>query len=147
MAHERSGSGVHEHRHGEPDHAHPPEETRSAEPLPPPSREGSVVVDIGPGVGAAVIRTTPDMAGAEIERRLVGDEWHGVHTAVRERQAPGGSQYAALFGSLPVGRYELRIKADIDPRPRSTIDVVAGTVVTAIWPEGGADVGSARLPS
>jgi hypothetical protein len=66
-----------------------------------------VAVEIGPGRGALVLRAAPGWADREVELSLVGDpEWR-THVAVRERQLPGGSIYAALFGSLAAGSYRV----------------------------------------
>ncbi len=50
----------HSHPHG---HSH----THSPERRPGPSDAGSVVLDIGPGMGAAVVLTPVDMNDLEIE--------------------------------------------------------------------------------
>src|SRR6202012_161009 len=71
---------AHEHTHRPGIHTNRPEEQ-----APGPS-EGAVFVEVGEGVGAAVIRTGPDLDGAELEIRPASGEWRGVHTAVRERR-------------------------------------------------------------
>ena len=76
----------------------------------PPEAAGTVIVDIGGDAGAAVITTPRELTGAEIEIRAVGAEWDGTHTGVWERQGPGSTTSAAVFGSLRAGRYQLRIK-------------------------------------
>jgi hypothetical protein len=101
---------------------------------PPGPSEGAVVIDIGEGVGAAVIYTDPDLDGAELEIRPASDEWRGAHTAVRERRLPGAVRYAAVFGSLAEGAWELRMRGDADPQPVLALTVVGGTVVEALWP-------------
>ncbi len=73
--------------------------THAAAEQPPGPSEGAVVIDIGEGVGAAVIFTNSDLDGAELEIRPASDEWRGVHTAVRERRSGGAVRYAAVFGS------------------------------------------------
>ena len=76
----------------------------------PPDASGTVIIDIGGDAGAAVITTSRELVGAEIEIRPAGAEWDGSHTGVWERQGPGITTTAAVFGSLRAGRYELRIK-------------------------------------
>ena len=93
-------TSTHHHPEG---HGH----THAREKRPGPSDAGSVVLDIGPGAGAAVILTPTDMNGLEIEYRLVGDPWEEKHMAVRERRGPGAPN-AAIFGPLPNGAYEFR---------------------------------------
>jgi hypothetical protein len=105
----------------------------AVEPPPGPS-EGAVFVDVGDGVGAAVIFTEPDLRDAELEIRPALGEWRGLHTAVRERRLGDGVQHAAVFGSLPEGTWELRVRGNPDGRPVLAIRVPAGSVVEAAWP-------------
>jgi hypothetical protein len=109
------------------DHPHGPEAH------PGPSEAGSVVLDIGPGAGAAVILTRADMNGLEIEYRMVGDPWEEKHMAIRERRGPGATQYAAIFGPLPSGRYEFR-KRGLGGDAAVVLVVAEGSVRTASWP-------------
>lgn len=73
----------------------------------PASREASVAVEIGPGRGALVLRTPPGWADREVELSRAEDPSWRTHVAVRERQLPQGSMYAALFGSLAAGTYRV----------------------------------------
>jgi hypothetical protein len=93
-----------------------------------------VIVDIGEGVGAAVIYTDSDLEGAELEIRPVSDEWRGVHTAVRERRFAGAVRYAAVFGCLAEGNWELRVRGSTDAQPVLAVRVLGGSVVEALWP-------------
>ena len=102
--------------------------------LPDPSPMAAVVLDIGSGFGAVVIDTPPAMEGREIEIRKVGTEWRGVHTAVRARLIPTGTQYAAVFGSLAEGRYDLRVRGDLDESPVLSLDVTGASVTCSLWP-------------
>lgn len=120
----------HHERHGH-SHPHPPEER------PGPSDAGSVVLDIGPGAGAAIILTPTDMNGLEIEYRKSGDPWEEKHMAVRERRGPDSTQYAAIFGPLPNGVYEFRRRGHLGDAAL-VVAVVEGSVKSASWPlEGG----------
>ncbi len=119
------------HDHG------PGEEPRSAEAAPGPSAEATVVVEIGGSVGAAVIETGGELDGAEIEIRPAGGRWQGAHTAVRRRQVPGGDRFAAVFGSLEAGHYELRLVGEADERPALRLEVEGGRVARARWPAPG----------
>ena len=80
------------------------------------SEVGSVVLDIGGDLGAAVVHTPATLAGLEIEIRREGAEWDGTHVAVRARRTPGGEVYAALFPALHQGSYEARVRGDDDGR-------------------------------
>jgi hypothetical protein len=121
---------THDHPHGAPGHAHGPEH------LPEPSEAGTVVLDIGPGAGAAVVRTPATMLDLEIEYRAAGQAWEEKHMAVRARHGAATVQYAAVFGPLAEGRYEFRVRGQPTP-PVLTIDVSGGTVAGAAWPPPG----------
>ncbi len=108
---------------------------RPAEAAPGPSLAGTVAIEIGPGFGALVIRTRASMDGLEIEIRPSGTEWRGVHTAVRERHGGPELQYAAVFGSLAHGAYEVRIKGNAQRELPLTIQVAEGRVQDLVWPE------------
>ena len=100
-------------------HAHDHHGAALAEVLPEPSLVATVVLEVGEGMGALVIHTPESLDGQEIEIRPEGTEWRNVHTAVRRRIVPSGTQYAAVFGSLAQGRYELRIRGSAADAPRS----------------------------
>ena len=102
--------------------------------LPGPSPVAAVVLDIGDGFGAVVIDTPPWQEGREIEIRKVGTEWRGVHTAVRARLIPMATQYAAVFGSLAEGRYDLRVRGGLDECPVLSLDVTGASVTYSSWP-------------
>ena len=99
----------------------------------PPDAAGIVIVDIGGDVGAAVIYTPRELVGAEIEIRAVGTEWDGSHTAVHERQGPGITTTAAVFGSLRAGRYELRIKDAAGTEHPAPVVVEGAQVTWVTW--------------
>jgi len=104
------------------------------------SGQGSVVLDIGPHAGALVVYTSPGMLGAELEIRPAGGEWHGAHTAVRERRVNGRVLFAGVFGSLAVGRYELRVLGDHGDAVAGA-QVLPGSVVEASFPTPGSGAG------
>jgi hypothetical protein len=104
---------------------------------PGPSEAGSVVLDIGPGAGAAVILTPADMDGLEIEYRASGDAWEEKHMAVRERRGPGAVRHAAIFGPLPPGLYEFRQRGNEDQTATLAVTVRGGLVATEAWPTTG----------
>ena len=79
-----------------------------------PSEKGSVLLDIGDTIGAAIVTTPASLVGSEIEIRRCGTNWDGTHVAVRERHVAGGVTYAALFPELGQGRYEVRVRGDRD---------------------------------
>src|SRR6516165_9924395 len=91
-----------------------------------PSERGSVLLDIGGDVGAAVVSTPASLLGAEIEIRRCGTAWDGTHVAVRARHVAGGVFHAALFSGLGHGVYEVRLR-DGDG-PVATLTVEGGRV-------------------
>jgi len=95
---------------------------------------GPVVLDIGGDFGAAVVRTSHELDGSEIEIRLVPSDWEGTHVAVRSRPSPGQPVYAAVFGRLRQGSYELRRRHAAGDAAVHRIDVVGGQVVETNWP-------------
>jgi hypothetical protein len=101
--------------------------------LPRPSEAGSVVLDIGQGVGAAVVRASAALAGRELEIRRPGEPWSGRHVTVRERRLPGTTMWAAVFDGLAEGPWEVRVKGD-PGSPRVGMTVVGGAVTHADWP-------------
>ena len=99
------------------------------------SEEGSVVVDIGGDVGAAIVSTPASLVGSEIEIRRCDTAWDGTHVAVRERKVSGGVQHAAFFPGLELGTYEVRVRGDA-ASPVTTLSVEGGRVSAArlAWP-------------
>jgi hypothetical protein len=73
---------------------------------------GSVVIDIGGDIGAAVISVPDEYVGKEIEIRRTGAAWDGTHTGIRPSGHVG---LFAIFGSLSAGEYEIRIKGTVEP--------------------------------
>jgi hypothetical protein len=119
--HTHASSLGHTHTHG------------VAEDSPGPS-EGAVFIEVGPGVGAAVIYTERDLDGAELEIRPASEDWHGLHTAVRERRHGDVVQFAAVFGSLAEGDWDVRVRGTADPQAVLTMRVIEASVIEAVWP-------------
>jgi hypothetical protein len=95
---------------------------------------GPVVLDIGGHFGAAVVRTPAELEGTEIEIRRVSSPWNGDHVAVRSRPGTTHPVFAAVFGPLEAGRYELRRRhAPGDPTVHR-LEVVGGEVAETSWP-------------
>jgi hypothetical protein len=98
-----------------------------------PSERGSVLLDIGGDIGAAIVGTDASLLGTEIEIRRCGTAWDGTHVAVRERHVAGGVVHAALFSGLAHGHYEVRRRGDVDG-------------VAAMFSVEGGRVSETRLP-
>lgn len=95
------------------------------------------MLEIGGAFGAAVVRTSHELDGSEIEIRRLPSDWDGAHVAVRARPSGTAPVYAAVFGHLEEGSYELRRR----PAPRDAyvhrLEVIGGQVVETTWLEPG----------
>jgi hypothetical protein len=98
------------------------------------STAGSVVLDIGGDVGAAVVYTPEALLGEEIEVRPAGEQWTGRHVAVHQRLVQTGPVYAAVFPHLVEGAWEVRIRGR-DSSPVVPFSVVGGQVTSATFPD------------
>jgi len=73
-----------------------------------PTGAGTVVLDLGPGVGALILNTPPQLSGHEIEISQAGlPGARRTHSQVRKRQAGGRTGYAAVYPDLAAGRYTI----------------------------------------
>ena len=96
-----------------------------------PSGQGTVVLNIGAGVGALVIHMPGRLNGHEIEVSPVRDPAVRTHAAVRARYVRGGVLWSVVIDSLPAGRYVVWR----DPvTPLAEVDVAGGTVTEFRWP-------------
>jgi hypothetical protein len=104
-----------------------------AEAVPGPSGSGSVVLELGPGVGALVLHAPPGLDGREIEISSPGGPGGSrTHSRVRLRRTAAGSQYAAVYPDLPAGEYTVWRDA---VTPAMSVTIAGGQVSTASWPE------------
>jgi hypothetical protein len=96
-----------------------------------PSGQGTVVLNIGAGIGALVIHTPGSLHGHEIEVSPVGDRADRTHAAVRARYVRGGVLWSVVIDNLPQGRYVVWR----DPvTPLAEVEVSGGTVAEYEWP-------------
>jgi hypothetical protein len=100
-----------------------------------PSGPGTVIMELGAGVGALILYTPADLDGEEIE--ISGDDEPGdpgsrrTHSRVRPRHMPGETRYAAVYPSLPAGRYTIwRDEHSL----AATVTVTGGQVSSCHWP-------------
>ncbi len=108
-----------------------------AEERPGPSGEGTVVLDVGGTNGALIIFTTERMNGKEIEIRPVGHPWDGTHTAIRPRDLRDSVAFAGVFGSLPHGGYQARVKSSqggVGSADTVDLTVNGGEITEVSWP-------------
>jgi hypothetical protein len=100
-----------------------------------PSTSGSVVLELGPGIGALVLHTPPELDGAEIDISPVtqpaGEPAKRTHSQVRQRLTSGGTKFAAVYPGLAAGDYIIWRDASI---PVMTVTVDGGQVTTVRWP-------------
>ncbi|WP_082772050.1 phospholipase [Actinoplanes sp. TFC3] len=98
-----------------------------------PSGQGTVVLNIGAGIGALVIHTPGSLHGHEIEVSPVQDLATRTHAAVRARYVRDGVRFSVVIDSLTAGRYVIWR----DPvTPLAEVDVRGGAVAEYTWPEG-----------
>jgi hypothetical protein len=96
-----------------------------------PSSAGSVVLDVGPGVGALVLHTPAELDGQEIEISPVGAPGaRRAHSQVRERRTAGGASFAAVYPGLASGDYTIWRDA---ATPAGVITVESGSVTSYRW--------------
>jgi hypothetical protein len=97
------------------------------------------MIEIGQGTGALVVYTGAECDGEEIEIRQHDGSWTGLHTGVRARHLGPRVLHAGVFGSLPVGLYDVRLRASSEEGAAvATVAVSAGRVVeTSLAPADG----------
>jgi hypothetical protein len=96
-----------------------------------PSGQGTVMLNIGAGIGALIIHTPAGMHGQEIEISPVTDLAVRKHAAVRARYVHGGVVWSEVIDNLPEGRYVIWR----DPiTPLEQVDVNGGAVTEYNWP-------------
>src|SRR5690348_18245216 len=78
-------------------------DTDMSESVAGPSGPGTVVMELGAGVGALILYTPAGLDGEEIEISRRGAP--RTHSRVRPRHMPGQTRYAAVYPGLPAGRY------------------------------------------
>jgi hypothetical protein len=102
------------------------------EPVAGPTGPGSVVLELGAGIGALILYTPPGLDGEEIEISRDDEPGaHRTHSQVRPRPLPGETVYAAVYPGLPAGRYT--IWRD-ERTPAATVTITGGQVSSCRWP-------------
>jgi hypothetical protein len=101
--------------------------------VPGPSRAGSVVLDLGAGIGALVLDAPAELNGREIEisPAAQGMRAHRTHSLVRERRTGAGTGYAAVYPGLAEGVYTIWRDAET---PAATVTIDGGRVTSYRWP-------------
>jgi hypothetical protein len=100
--------------------------------VPGPSRAGSVVLDLGVGVGALLLDAPAELDGQEIEISPAdsGPGSPRTHSLVRERRTGAGTGYAAVYPGLAEGVYTIWRDADA---PVATVTIDGGRVTSYRW--------------
>jgi len=96
-----------------------------------PSGPGTVVLELGAGVGALVLLTPADLDGREIEISRDDLGARRTHSRVRPRHMPAGTRYAAVYPDLPAGPYT--IWAD-EEHAAGRVVITGGRVTNWSWP-------------
>ena len=95
------------------------------------SGPGSVILELGEGIGALVLVTPPDLNGHEIE---ISPSAGGArtHSLVRKRQTAARTSYAAVYPALPEGDYIIWRE---DGAPAGQVTIRGGEASRFRWPE------------
>ncbi|WP_229072684.1 phospholipase [Actinoplanes sp. DH11] len=96
-----------------------------------PSGQGTVMLNIGGGIGALIIYTPGRLHGHEIEVSPAGAPQDRTHAAVRARFVRGGVTFCVVLDALPEGRYLVWQQGDT---PLAEVEVRGGTVAEFTWP-------------
>jgi hypothetical protein len=102
------------------------------ESVPGPSASGSVVLDLGPGIGALVLHAPPELDGRELD--ICARETPALaitHSRVRCRHTARGVQHAAVYPDLRPGDYLIRLD---DDGIQLAVTIVEERVTVAYWP-------------
>ena len=97
----------------------------------PHAGQGPVVLDLGDGVGALVLRTPADLVGAEIEISPAGHDEDRRHVEVLPRQVASGTVWAAVYPGLGAGAWTVWAPGG---GAVLTAEVVGGQVCERTWP-------------
>jgi hypothetical protein len=106
-----------------------------AETIPGPSGPGTVVLNVGGGMGALVLNTPAELDGAEIEisRHDAPPGARRTHSQVRRREVGSRVLYAAVYPDLAAGDYTLWRDA---VTPAGDLTISGTEVTTFTWPVG-----------
>ena len=96
-----------------------------------PSGPGTVILELGAGVGALVLYTPAELDGREIEISRDKQGARRTHSQVRPRHMTTGTRYAAVYPDLAAGPYT--IWAD-EQHPASRVEISGGRVTNWSWP-------------
>jgi hypothetical protein len=95
-----------------------------------PSGQGTVVLNIGAGVGALIVHAPAALNGRDIEVSPVHDLATRTQATVRARFVRGGVRWSMLVDGLPAGRYVVWRDC---VTPLGEVDVRGGAVAEFTW--------------
>ena len=95
------------------------------------SDPGSVILELGEGVGALILDAPPGLAGHEIEISPSGGGAR-THSLVRERHTATRTVYAAVYPVLAEGDY---VVWRDDGLPAGQVSIRGGQASRFRWPE------------
>jgi len=96
-----------------------------------PTGPGTVVLELGAGIGALILHTPAELDGAEIEISRDDEHAHRTHAQVRERPVKTATTYAAVYPGLPAGQYT--IWRD-EQHAAASVTITGGQVTSCQWP-------------
>ena len=96
-----------------------------------PSGPGTVVLELGPGVGALILHTPAELDGREIEISRDERGARRTHSQVRPRHMTTGTRYAAVYPDLPAGPYTVWTD---EQSAAGRVVVAGGRVTNWSWP-------------
>jgi hypothetical protein len=88
------------------------------------SYPGTVMLELGDGVGALIVHTGPERQGDEIEITPVTGRGARTHAEVRERRLAETNIYCAVYHGLAAGDYTVAYGAG----PDLTATITSGAV-------------------
>jgi hypothetical protein len=95
------------------------------------SGPGSVILELGEGVGALILDAPPELHGHEIEISPTAGGPR-THSLVRERRTATKTLYAAVYPALAEGDY---VVWDEDGLPAGRVTIRGGRATRFRWPE------------
>jgi hypothetical protein len=96
-----------------------------------PSGPGTVVLELGAGVGALVLYTPAELDGREIEISPDDRAARRTHSQVRPRHMPAGTRYAAVYPDLAAGPYTIWADEELSA---GQVEIAEGRVTNWSWP-------------
>jgi hypothetical protein len=107
----------HDDRHH---HHHDPQEVRGR----------PVVLDLGDGIGALIVRTDPELLGTEVEISPAADDGDRQHKEVLHRALGHETASVLVYDNLPEGDYTLWVEGESRTRG---VHVAGGQVAELDW--------------